>query len=154
MNPTPRFLVLAALVGLAAVSHAQTPVPRDAAAIYTQLCASCHGAELQGGAGSSLIDDIWKYGADDQSLATSIQQGRLDSGMPAFGEVLDAAQTRALIVYIREIGVRSAERTNPLTPPKPGAVVATATHSFRLEEVASGSACRGRSPFSPKTAYS
>ncbi len=139
MNPTPRLLVLAALAGLPLVVHAQTPaIPRDATAIYAQLCANCHGAELQGGAGSSLIDDVWKYGADDQSLAASIQQGRLDNGMPAFGEVLDAAQTRALIVYIREIGVRSAERKTPVNPPKPGAVVTTAIHNFRLEEVAAG----------------
>ncbi len=142
MNPSLPLLVLAASAGLASIGHAQdqTPaaIPRDAMAIYTQLCASCHGTNLEGGAGSSLIDDVWTHGADDQSLSRSIRAGRLDNGMPAFGDVLDNAQTRALIVYIREIGTRAAEKLTPFAKPDLDAVVTSEVHSYRMEPVAEG----------------
>jgi glucose/arabinose dehydrogenase len=142
MHANPRLLVLAVFFTLSSLLPAQAPdaiaLPRDAKGIYALLCASCHGADLEGGAGGSLIDDVWKHGADDQSLTASILQGRTDNGMPAFGEVLDAAQTHALIVYIREIGVRTAEKQVKFTRPRAGAVVTSSAHAFRLEEVASG----------------
>ena len=27
--------------------------------LYIQYCASCHGQNMEGGQGSSLIDDVW-----------------------------------------------------------------------------------------------
>lgn len=139
MPRAPRFVLaaLAALLGLKL--HGQTPaLPRDAAGIYVQLCASCHGAGLEGGAGGSLIDDVWKHGADDASLTRSIREGRIENGMPAFGETLSNAQTRALVVYIREMGTRAQEKATPFTRPRPGNVVTTQEHRYRLEAVATG----------------
>src|SRR5512134_548177 len=43
-----------------------------AAALVAQFCASCHGPTLQGGSAPSLMDDDWKYGADDASIAANI----------------------------------------------------------------------------------
>ena len=37
----------------------------DGAAIYQQYCATCHGVELKGGNGTSLVDGIWRFGATD-----------------------------------------------------------------------------------------
>ena len=31
---------------------------------YTQLCANCHGANMEGGQAQSLLDDAWVAGGD------------------------------------------------------------------------------------------
>jgi len=33
---------------------------------YATLCAACHGANLEGGQASSLVDDVWSHGAGRQ----------------------------------------------------------------------------------------
>lgn len=86
----------------------------------------------------SLIDDVWKYGADDVNLAKSIREGYPANGMPSFGAVLDDAKTRALVVYIREMGTRASERTTTFAKPDPNAVTASELHAYRLEPVAEG----------------
>lgn len=111
-------------------------VPNDVKDVYANFCASCHGAELEGGSGSSLIDDVWKYGADDVSLAKSIREGYPINGMPSFGALLDDAKTRALVVYIREMGTRASERTTVFAQPDPNTVAQSALHGYRLETVA------------------
>jgi len=52
--------------------------------VYRENCASCHGAELDGGSGGALNEGIWKYGASDVEIAASISAGIPDAGMPAF----------------------------------------------------------------------
>ncbi len=111
-------------------------VPRDVKEVYATFCASCHGANLEGGSGMSLNDDVWKYGADDASIARSIRVGYPDNGMPAFGAVLDEAKTRSLVVYLREMGARAAERKTTVAKPAANAVASSEVHRYRLEPVA------------------
>src|SRR5690606_22758162 len=80
----------------------------DAGRLYAQLCASCHGDKLEGGSGSSLVDGVWRHGADDLALARIISRGSPDDGMPGFGAVLDDAAVRGLVIYIREAAQRAA----------------------------------------------
>lgn len=67
--------------------------------IYSQLCARCHGGDLQGrigpslGAGSEIAD------RDDDFLYAVITGGR--GSMPAFGNTLDDEQVDRLIEFIR-----------------------------------------------------
>jgi aldose sugar dehydrogenase len=56
---------LALLVGSTPVMFAELK-GRDASAIYSELCANCHGRSLRG--------DSWKHGGDDASLARSIRE--------------------------------------------------------------------------------
>ncbi len=129
----PRLLIPSLLALTSTAFSAE--LPRDVSQIYTQICASCHA---DGGAGGSLIDDVWKHGADDVSLAKSISEGFPDNGMPGFGEVLSDAQTRAMIVYLRELSTRAAESEATFAQPDPQAVVRSQEHAYRLEPVASG----------------
>ncbi len=94
------------------------------AALYAQHCASCHGARLEGqpdwhrpnpdGTYPAPPHDetghTWHHG--DRMLADYVARGGAavlaDSGvtgfvsaMPAFGEVLDAADIAAVLAYIR-----------------------------------------------------
>ncbi len=106
--------------------------------IYQENCASCHGANLEGGLGGNLVDDTWKHGADDESIARVIREGVLANGMPAFGETLQAPAVRGLVVYIREMGARAAERGTVFQRPTPDAVVTSEEHKYRTEVVADG----------------
>ena len=148
MSPHP-FLMSAGLVTFTLLLSAQTPpapavapvnvaVPRDVKEVYATFCASCHGANLEGGSGMSLADDVWKYGADDASIARSIREGYPANGMPAFGAVLDEAKTRSLVVYLREMGARAEERRTTVAKPADRAVTASELHRYRLEPVATG----------------
>jgi aldose sugar dehydrogenase len=110
---TPALIAVASLAGasLIAMQHIGSS-SRDAAKLYAETCASCHGSRLQGGQGANLVDDEWKHGGDDESLAKSIREGQPAMGMPAFGGALSAQDIRALVIYIRE-KARSSSSSRP-----------------------------------------
>ena len=41
--------------------------------LYQTHCAACHGENLTGGQGSSLVDGVWKYGGTDAEITKSIR---------------------------------------------------------------------------------
>lgn len=133
---------LPALFALAPVAFAQAPspeLPRDAGKIYAQLCASCHGQELEGGLGGSLIDGVWNNGdGSDEHITRMITQGLLEKGMPSFGAVLDAPRVRALTVFLREKAVRAQEKTTTYPRPDQNQVIRSEAASFRVETVVDG----------------
>lgn len=110
---------------------------RSVTNLYRDLCASCHGANMEGGQTPSLLDDTWRFGSDDGSLARVIRDGLPENGMPALGAAFSAAEIRAMVIYMREKGAQAALRASP--PPRPlgGQVVPSLKHRFRLEGVAS-----------------
>jgi glucose/arabinose dehydrogenase len=119
---------------------AQSPrrAGRDVAQVYTQVCAACHGANLEGGKAQSMLDDAWTFGGDDDSLATSIRDGRLAVGMPAFTSMLTEPEIRAMVYYLREKSAQvRAGGTRGVRAPD-GSALATRDHRFRLEVVADG----------------
>ena len=69
--------------------------------IYQDLCASCHGRDLEGGSAPSLADDNWEYGSSDAEILSVINEGIDDVGMPGFKDALQAGQAKALLSYIR-----------------------------------------------------
>ncbi|KZN37932.1 hypothetical protein N480_14405 [Pseudoalteromonas luteoviolacea S2607] len=75
--------------------------------VFKANCASCHGANLQGGMAGSLLDSTWLNGGTDKSLTNAIKQGIVDRGMPAFASSLSDETIRTLVVYIREAGYRA-----------------------------------------------
>ena len=108
---------------------------QDVRETYQTYCATCHGAQLDGGLGGNLVDDTWKYSADDDSLTRVIREGVLDAGMPAFGAALDDAQVRGLVVYIREMGARAAAAQTTFNRPTPETVTISEVQRFRLEVI-------------------
>ncbi len=73
-------------------------------AIYSDYCASCHGANLSGGQAPSMADSNWEYGGTDDDIRSVINAGIEDVGMPAFGNVLQNDQVSDLVAYIRRGG--------------------------------------------------
>ncbi len=64
-------------------------------------CNGCH-ANGGGGSGPALMDDVWIYGGDAQSLYRTIAEGR-PNGMPAFGGRIPEDQIWQLVAYVRSL---------------------------------------------------
>ncbi|TVZ37584.1 cbb3-type cytochrome c oxidase subunit III [Alteromonadaceae bacterium 2753L.S.0a.02] len=71
---------------------------------YLRLCSSCHGPDLAGGFGSSLLDDTWVYGSSPEAISKTIRDGVLAKGMPAWGKTLNDDEITALTSFILNKG--------------------------------------------------
>lgn len=69
-------------------------------ALYQSLCAACHGEDLRGGRGSSLVDEEGRQGRERESLYRTIQEGIVAKGMPGFRDLLTETQINRLIDFI------------------------------------------------------
>ncbi len=96
-----RCLALAsvALAGVASAPTAAADAP-DAAAIYRERCASCHGERRYGGYAPPLLPDLLAR-RDDAALAAVIRDGLPATQMPAFREWVDAAAAARLVALLR-----------------------------------------------------
>jgi mono/diheme cytochrome c family protein len=79
-----------------------TPVI-DAAALYAQYCAGCHGPNGEGTDAISLaLNSKGFLGRTDDALLYQLTaQGRTEQGMPAFASELSNAEINALVAFIR-----------------------------------------------------
>jgi cytochrome c oxidase cbb3-type subunit 3 len=76
------------------------------AGLFAENCVACHGeggAGLQDLGGPGLNDAIWLYGGDRNSIFNQIHRPKLGV-MPAFGERLDDATIKMLVVYVHSLG--------------------------------------------------
>lgn len=99
IEPVRRVALLVLLLAAAACSD---PVKANAsgAEIYLQLCARCHGADLEGGLGPPLGPGSSSADRPDEFLVTTIARGR--GRMPSFSSTLDPDQIDRLVSYLRE----------------------------------------------------
>lgn len=93
-------LLLAALL---LVVFACTSVDPNAAGpeVFEQVCARCHGINLDGGVGPSLGPGSEAASKPDESLLMTITTGR--ARMPSFRNQLTEDQIRGLVEYIRTV---------------------------------------------------
>jgi glucose/arabinose dehydrogenase len=104
--------------------------------LYDNYCAACHGPDLAGGSGSSLLDDEWLHGSSDEEVARTIRNGVKDTEMIAWSTVLDDKQIRSIVIFLREMKMKSGQEQ--LLADLEGEVVSAAGHSYRLEEIGQG----------------
>ena len=152
MHPSLGYVAVVAAVVLTVLAageplqNMQTTAPAQAAApsgrrvperasLFAQFCASCHGPKLQGGSATSLVDEEWKHGNDDESLAKVIVNGVPGTPMAPFKGVLTDTQVRELVFYIREQGVLAKGRPQTRTDPE-GHIVNSRRQRVKLEVVA------------------
>ena len=94
----------AAMAGAASDSHAGDP--EQGLKVYTEACASCHGADGKGGAkGGSVVDAVYLALVSDQALRTAVIAGRTDLGMPDWrsyipGQPLTAQQISDVVAWL------------------------------------------------------
>jgi putative membrane-bound dehydrogenase-like protein len=105
------------------------------AALYAQFCAGCHGPNLQGGSATSLVDDEWKNGSDDASIARVILEGVAGTAMAPMKHLLDDQQVRQLVYHIREQAALAKGRPQVKVDPD-GHVVDAERQAVKLEVVA------------------
>lgn len=137
MRRFPLFLLMAAFLAAPAL-HAAEPPARKAATLYAQFCAGCHGADLQGGRATSLLDGKWMNASDDARLLGAIRSGVPRSGMPAFRKTFTEPEIRALAIFIRESAHRRTDPAVGQAGGLPKGLQRTALHAYRVETVLSG----------------
>lgn len=112
--------------------HAQQFRTGTVAKRYEELCANCHGKEMEGAQAPSMLDDIWVHGGDDESLARSIRNGFPDKGMPAWSAALPEKEIRAMVIFIRETRAKKALEGNTQTKRVETLEAQTKLHKFKL----------------------
>jgi DNA-binding beta-propeller fold protein YncE len=96
MRPWLRNSLLAALVLLPLPALAEGI---DAAALFTQKCASCHGTGRLGGMGPALLpENLGRLKPEE--AAKVIAEGRAATQMPGFAAELGPAEIEALAAYV------------------------------------------------------
>jgi aldose sugar dehydrogenase len=133
--PTPRTALLVATLAALAFTcsaHAQQFRTGQVADSYAQNCASCHGANLQGGSAPSMLDDVWSVGGDPESLARAIRDGVPEKGMPAWGQVMEDKDVRAMVIYLQE--QRTKFQNGQITFPAPADSISVQSelHTYQL----------------------
>ncbi len=91
---------LANLLLLFAVSAQPALAEPDAATLFKENCAECHGPDRLGLIGPALIPETLQR-AKPEGLAASIRAGLPATQMPAFGETLGEEAIAALVAYIQ-----------------------------------------------------
>ncbi len=139
IKPSPRCL-WAGTLGLIVCSPLlaqQNPKSqgRDVTKVYAENCAGCHGTNLAGGSGPSLLDPTWHGSGDDSKLMNSIRSGHTAAGMPDFAHLLNDAEVRGLAIYIHEKGAKFQDTQTKANAPAPGTVVQSEETSFELVPV-------------------
>ena len=71
-------------------------------ALYKQYCATCHGADLNGGNSGSLIDGIWQFGASDSYKFRNVKFGIPHLGMPSYGAALSDDEIKSILKYVSD----------------------------------------------------
>ncbi len=97
-----------------AEAAASEAVVAKGAEVYTMNCAACHGNKGQGLIGPNLTDNAWLYGGSLTDIHTTVEKGKPDKGMPAWGEVLLQEDQVAVTAYVDSI-----RGTNPPDPKPP-----------------------------------
>jgi cytochrome c oxidase cbb3-type subunit 3 len=87
-------------------SDLPTEVGMDAASIaageevYKTTCLACHGEQLEGKIGPSLVDAEWLYGDAPADVLATISDGVITKGMPAWGTVLGQEKVNDVTAYV------------------------------------------------------
>jgi mono/diheme cytochrome c family protein len=72
--------------------------------LFAIACASCHGAQGEGGVGPALNTQEIQDKYDDQALFDTISNGHTATPMVAWGDSLTDEQINLLVQYIRVLG--------------------------------------------------
>jgi len=73
------------------------------AEIYNTACWSCHGKQLEGGAGPNLVDDYWIHKGSMNDIYVSIKVGYPDKGMQSWEKNYSPKEISYLTSYIKSM---------------------------------------------------
>ena len=109
--------------------------------LYREHCAVCHGERMEGAAqGTPLIGGALAHGASIDELVTSISNGFVERGMPAWSATMSADQIKTLALWIAETreGLLYSEfnYTDELTLPT--GTIRTSAYDLEIELLTAG----------------
>lgn len=79
----------------------KSPKKMNTPAMFQQLCASCHGDNLKGtDKGANLLATALKHGSTKAALISTITNGLLDKGMPAWKGAVSTADIDKIAAFI------------------------------------------------------
>lgn len=81
--------------------------------VFRTNCVPCHGADLTGGIGPSLVDDEWIHGGSPEAIHATIVNGVPAKGMLAWGPILSAEQINQVAAYVVAQNARALGRAFP-----------------------------------------
>lgn len=105
----------------------------DGEDVYQKNCAQCHGADLNGGNATSLVDGVWQFGAEDGYVTRNIKFGITHLGMPSYEQTLSNDEIRAVVRYIRD-----AEKNSGAVKPPIAELTETMDYNVKIEKFAEG----------------
>ena len=79
--------------------------------IYTQNCAACHGPEMQGKIGPSLVDTTWIHGGSLAEITSTVGAGVKEKGMPTWEPILGPDRVAKVAAF-----VYASKEAAPATP--------------------------------------
>ncbi|MBL9038677.1 MAG: c-type cytochrome [Archangium sp.] len=68
--------------------------------VFVSTCAACHGQQAEGLVGPNLTDAFWIHGNTPTDIATAVNAGFVDKGMPPWGPVLGDDKVRKVTAYV------------------------------------------------------
>ena len=78
--------------------------------IFVQNCVACHGADMKGLVGPSLVDTVWIHGGTLADIERTITNGVPEKGMVSWGPVLGAEKISLVAQYVFD---KNQAATNP-----------------------------------------
>lgn len=132
--------ILLSLAALASTAYGQNRIGTGKVSdLFNSYCASCHGENLQGGLGSSLVDGVWAYGGSDEQITRVIAEGIPETTMVPWKHALSNEQIRSLVIYMREQEEIFASRDvdSSVFQPEDG-IFRSEKHNFTIEKVGEG----------------
>ena len=133
----PVFIVWIAFLFVGGVSSGLGQEVRDARGLYLQYCSSCHGADMDGGNGGSLLTGVWKHGSSDEEIARVIADGLPDEGMPGYSLQLSSGEILDMVRLIQQAAMLTPETRTSIPDEANGAedILRSGLYRFRLETV-------------------
>ncbi len=68
--------------------------------IFQVNCVACHGVDMQGPIGPSLVDDEWLHGGTPWEIRTTVAEGVLTKGMPNWEALLGTEAVNLVSAYV------------------------------------------------------
>jgi cytochrome c oxidase cbb3-type subunit 3 len=85
----------------------------DGAQVFKTNCVTCHGENLQGKIGPSLVDQKWIHGGQPTQIVQTITKGVATKGMPTWGPLLGAKRINNVAAYVLSFH----KKGEPILPP-------------------------------------
>ena len=83
-------------------------------AVFAAYCTPCHGPDGGGVIGPNLTDASWIHGGAPDKIYTTVHDGVLAKGMPAWGQSLKPDDVTAVVAYV--ISLQGTTPANPKAP--------------------------------------